>query len=103
MKIIRRQTKISDVTYSIKKLKWKWVGHMMRSKKDKWAKDVTEWCPRGNKRSKGRPRRRWEDDIKRVAGISWRRKAQKRILWKALGEAYAAKLDNLQTTPVSNT
>lgn len=95
LKFIRKQTKVTDVTYCIKKLKWKWAGHMVRCKKDKWSKDVTEWCPRHNKRNKGRQRRRWEDDIRRIAGITWTRQAQNRIQWQALGEAYAGKQDNL--------
>lgn len=100
LKTIRKQTKLTDVTYCIKKLKWRWTGHMMRNKKDKWAKDVTEWYPRGNKRNPGRPSRRWEDDIKRLAGGTWRRKIHDRKLWQALGEAYAGKQDNLSDTGV---
>ncbi|CAH2236653.1 jg16480 [Pararge aegeria aegeria] len=50
---LRNVTKIKDVTYCIRKPKWRWAGHMMRSNKEKWAKDITEWCPRQNKRKKG--------------------------------------------------
>lgn len=100
--IIRRQTKITDITYCIKKLKWRWAGHMIRSKRDKWSKDVTMWWPRGNKRKKGRQRRRWEDDVRRIAGTTWTRQAQNRAFWQTLGEAYAGKQDNLHI-PVSNT
>lgn len=86
---IRTKTKISDVTYTVKKLKWKWVGHMIRNKRNKWSKDVTMWYPRDGKRRKGRQRKRWEDDIKKMAGTTWRRKATNRKLWQSLGEAYA--------------
>lgn len=98
---IRKKTKITDVTYCVKKLKWRWAGHMIRSNKDKWCKDVTEWCPRQYKRRKGRQRRRWEDDFKTIAGHTWTRQAQNRIRWRALGEAYAGQQDNLHV-PVSN-
>lgn len=98
---IRNLTRITDVTYCIKKLKWKWAGHMIRSKKDKWSKEVTEWCPRGNRRKRGRQRRRWEDDIRKVAGIAWSRQAQDRNLWQILGEAYAGQQDNPHV-PVSD-
>lgn len=97
LKIIRKQTKTTDVKYCIRKLKWKWTGHMIRNKKDKWTKDITEWCPRQNKRKRGRQRRRWEDDIVRVAGATWMRKAHDRKLWKSLGEAYAVKQDQMDT------
>jgi hypothetical protein len=45
--------------------------------------------PEGNKRPLGRPRRRWEDNIKmdlREAGIdvaNWIRLAQDRVQWRA--------------------
>ncbi|CAH2103439.1 unnamed protein product [Euphydryas editha] len=86
---IRSKTKVADVIHTVKKLKWNWVGHMIRNKKKKWTTDVTEWCPRDGKRKKGRQKTRWEDDIKKVAGITWQRKARNRETWKALGEAYA--------------
>ncbi|GBP75475.1 Putative uncharacterized transposon-derived protein F52C9.6 [Eumeta japonica] len=47
---IRNKTKVEDVTYTMKKLKSKWVEHMIRSKKKKWTKEVTVWCPRYGKR-----------------------------------------------------
>ncbi|GBP05594.1 Putative uncharacterized transposon-derived protein F52C9.6 [Eumeta japonica] len=74
---IRSKTKVEDVTYTVKKLKWNWVGHMVRSKKKKWTKDLTVWCPRDGKRRKGRPKIRWEDDTKKVAGITMAKKRRK--------------------------
>lgn len=98
---IRKKTEFTDVTYCIKKLKWRWAGHIVRINKEKWSKDITEWCPRQYKRKKGRQRRRWEDDIKKIAGHTWKRQAQNRIQWRTLGEAYAGQQDNLHV-PVSN-
>ncbi|CAG9109469.1 unnamed protein product [Plutella xylostella] len=42
----------------------------------------------GGKRSVGRPPARWTDDLRRVAGSGWMRKAEDRVLWRSLGEAY---------------
>lgn len=97
LKTIRKQTKIIDIKYQIKQLKWKWAGHQIRSKTEKWTNEVTEWCPRYKKRSKGRQFRRWEDDIKEVAGPCWMRTARDRSLWRTLGEAYAKEQDNHET------
>lgn len=97
LKTIRKQTKIIDIKYQIKQLKWKWAGHLTRSKIEKWTKEVTEWCPRYKKRSKGRPHRRWEDEIQEVAGPCWTRIARDRLLWRTLGEAYAKEQDNHET------
>ncbi|CAH2234023.1 jg5014 [Pararge aegeria aegeria] len=90
---IRGKTNITDVTYIIKKFKWKWVGHFMRRKKENWAKDITEWYPRDGKRRKGRPFRRWEDDLRETAGPLWTRKTHNREAWKNLGKAYAKQDD----------
>lgn len=49
------------------------IGHMIRCTKDKWLRDVKDWYPRHNKKNKGRKRRRWEDDNKRITGITWTR------------------------------
>ncbi|GBP21853.1 hypothetical protein EVAR_6825_1 [Eumeta japonica] len=48
---IRSETKVEDVTYTVKKLNW--VGHTI-SKKKKWTKEVIVWCPRDGKRRKSK-------------------------------------------------
>ncbi|GBP38882.1 hypothetical protein EVAR_32398_1 [Eumeta japonica] len=40
-------------------------------------------------RSKGRQTKRWEDDLKKVAGPLWLHTAKQRNEWKALEEAFA--------------
>ncbi|CAG4949079.1 unnamed protein product [Colias eurytheme] len=102
LKNIRSKTKVMDVTYTVKKLKWNWVGHMIRNNKGKWTKDVTEWYPRDGKRKKGRQKTRWEDDIRKVAGTTWQREATNRDRWKSLGEAYAKRQTDNKVTDVEN-
>ena len=46
-----------------------------------------QWQPRRGKRSRGRPSRRWEDDITEKEGTTWIRKATDRQ-WKTLMEGY---------------
>lgn len=81
---IRKRTKVSDVILKIKKLKWNWTGHIMRTNREKWTKDIMEWYPRHGKRQKGRQIKRWEDDLPK----GWRRFTRDRDEWKKLGEAY---------------
>ncbi|KOB71928.1 Endonuclease-reverse transcriptase [Operophtera brumata] len=50
---IRQITEVAD----------RWMGHTMRSNKTKWTYDTTVWYPRDGKRSRGRPVKRWEDDL----------------------------------------
>uniref|UniRef100_A0A2H1W1L4 SFRICE_005845 n=1 Tax=Spodoptera frugiperda TaxID=7108 RepID=A0A2H1W1L4_SPOFR len=50
---------------------------------------VTQWYPRNGKRKRGRPQKRWDDDIRQVAGITWGRVAIERPEWRRLEEAFA--------------
>ena len=82
--IIRERTKIKDVVNTTKELKWKWAGHVARMKNHRWAKITTEWTPRDCKRSRGRPKRRWRDELEEDMGTTWMRKAQDRVMWRNL-------------------
>ena len=72
---IRKRTKIiNTIEYTLKQ-KWKLAGHIARLKDNRWTKRCTEWQPRRGKRSRGRPSRRWQDDITEKEGTTWIRKA----------------------------
>ena len=73
--------------YTLKQ-KWKWAGHVARLKDNRWTRRCTEWQPRRGKRSRGRPSRRWQDDITEKEGTTWIRKATDRRRWKTLMEGY---------------
>ena len=85
---IRKRTKIIDIIEYTLKQKWKWAGHIARLKDNRWTKRCTEWQPRRGKRSRGRPSRRWQDDITEKEGTTWIRKATDRRRWKTLMEGY---------------
>ena len=85
---IRKRTKIIDIIEYTLKQKWRWAGHMSRMKDNTWTKRCTEWQPRRGKRSRGRPSRRWQDDITEKEGTTWIRKATDRRQWKTLMEGY---------------
>ena len=72
---IRNRTKIIDITEYTLKQKWRWAGHIARMMDNGWTKRSTEWQPRRGKRSRGRPSRRWQDDITRKEETTWNRKA----------------------------
>ncbi|KAI8422947.1 hypothetical protein MSG28_014050 [Choristoneura fumiferana] len=86
---IRRKTKVIDIIARINHLKWGWTGHMLRSGRDKWSKQVTLWYPREDCRRRGRPKTRWRDDIRLTLGPYWTRVAEDRAQWRELEEAYA--------------
>ena len=85
---IRKRTKIIDIIEYTLKQKWKWAGHIARLKDNWWTRRCTEWQPRRGKRSRGRPSRRWQDDITEKEGTTWIRKATDRRRWKTLMEGY---------------
>ena len=55
----------------MKKQKYKFAGHILRGPKERWTRKATEWLPYGRKRRKGRPRTRWEDEIRFRVGTAW--------------------------------
>jgi len=67
----------------------KWAGHVVRMGEDRGVHRVLVGKPE-RKRSLGRPRRRWEDNIKmdleEVGGgrVDWMELAQDRDGWRAL-------------------
>ena len=61
---MRKVTETVDVGYKIKKQKFKYAGHIIRGSNERWTKKVTEWLPYGKKRARGRPKTRWEDEIR---------------------------------------
>ena len=85
---IRERTKVVDVVERVATLKWRWAGHVARYPGTRWTKKIIEWQPRQGRRGVGRPRARWMDDIRRLAGSTWSRDAQDREEWKTREEAY---------------
>ena len=85
---IRNQTKVFDIIERIKQLKWKWAGHIARREDNRWSTITLQWYPRDVKRPRRRPQVRWDDEIRKVAGVNWMTKALNRKQWKNLGETY---------------
>ena len=53
----------ADIVRYIKAQRIKWIGHIVRIDKERTVKRVTEWRPIAVRRI-GRPRLRWEDDVR---------------------------------------
>ena len=87
-KTIREKTGISDTLEVITKTRWKWAGHVARMNDNRWTVRCTEWQVRNGKRSRGRPRRRWRDDLQQWQGATWSRAAKDRQHWRNLAEGY---------------
>jgi hypothetical protein len=72
----------------IKSRRIRWAGHVTRMGEGRGVYRVLVWRPEG-KRPLGRPRRRWEDNIKMdlreigIDGVNWIHVAQDRVQWRA--------------------
>lgn len=91
LKDIKSKTQFTNAYITYKQLKWRWTGHMMREKTEKWTRLITEWYPLDSKRNRGRQTMRWEDDLRKIAGPTWTRKAKNRTEWKSLEEAFVGR------------
>jgi hypothetical protein len=71
----------------IKSRRMRWEGHVARMGEGRGVYRVLVGRPEG-KRPLGRPRRRWEDDIKMdlremgISGANWIQLAQNKIQWR---------------------
>jgi hypothetical protein len=77
-----------NVVRVIKSRRMRWVGHVARVGEGRGVYRVLVGRPEG-KRPLGRPRHRWEDNIKvdlreiRIDGANWIQVAQDRVHWRA--------------------
>jgi hypothetical protein len=77
-----------NIVRVIKSRRMKWAGHVARMGEERGVYRILVGRPEG-KRPLGRPRRRWEDNIKMVLreigidGANWIRLAQDRVHWRA--------------------
>jgi hypothetical protein len=68
----------------IKARRMRWTGHVVRIGEVRSAYNILVGRPEG-RRPLGRPRRRWEDNIKMGVGdVDWIHLAQDRDRWRAL-------------------
>jgi hypothetical protein len=79
---------LTNIVKVIKSRRMRWAGHVVRVGEGKGAYKVLVGRPEG-KRSRGRPRRRWEDNLQmdlretELDGANWIQLAQDRVQWRA--------------------
>ena len=81
---IRKITRVKDVIQTAREQKSRWAGHVARMETHRWARITTEWYPRDCTRARGKPKRRWRDEIEGEAGKNWIRIARDRVEWRRL-------------------
>jgi hypothetical protein len=81
--------KNADIVRFIKSGRIAWLCHVMRMDEKRTPKRILEWKPIG-RRIRGRPRKRWiediEDDIQIMGIRGWRKLCKEREEWKRITE-----------------
>ena len=83
-----KRTGQERIIATIKRRRWKWIGHTLRKDERNIARHVMDWNPQGTWK-RGRPRTTWrrsiQKDLKKI-NMTWcetKRAAQDRQKWKA--------------------
>jgi hypothetical protein len=81
--------KNADIVRYVKSKRMAWLGHLMRMEGERLPERVLEWKPMG-RRNRGRPRKRWTEDIEKeiqIVGIrGWRKLCKERAELKKITE-----------------
>ena len=77
-KELRRIVNTENVAKRAADLIWKWGGHVVRLPQNQLALITTTWDPYEGRRTRGRPRMRWADAMKHIAGPQWSSVARNR-------------------------
>ena len=91
---VRERTKVTDIMYTVRKVRWSWAGHINRLKDNRWTSRATTWRPYDRKIRQGRPAKRWRDDRDKYwSDTVWQRTAQDSVIWRRHAEAFAQPRD----------
>ncbi len=69
--LIREKLGMVDLEYRIAKIKWRRTGNIAQQNEERWERKIEKWIPRDRRRYRGRPIRRWNDEINSEMGPLW--------------------------------
>ncbi|KAK9875013.1 hypothetical protein WA026_005823 [Henosepilachna vigintioctopunctata] len=82
---IRGQTKVKDVVECVKRSKWKWAGHLARTRYERWSAVTGDWEPRDRLKPRKRPHDRWDKELVDWLGIARKGETAARKSWQRQG------------------
>jgi hypothetical protein len=94
-KELLKMTRQEDLRDTIKRRRWRWIGHALRREQGNIAKTALRWTPEGRRR-RGRPKNTWRRTVEaeaQAANLGWKdleRLAQDRRKWSDLVVALCA-------------
>ena len=87
---VRKRAGIEKISVTIKRRRWKWLGHVLRMENNRHAKIAISWTPDG-RRKRGRPKETWRRTVERerkdLGFSSWTdasKAAAERDKWRGL-------------------
>ena len=85
-----KKTKQEEISTTIKRRKWSWIGHTLRKDPTNTTKQALDYNPQG-KRRQGRPKINWRrSTLQDKVGVTWQEAkalAQKRVRWRNMVDA----------------
>jgi hypothetical protein len=85
IRLHQRKIRHENIVRHIKSKRLSWLGHVERMPDGRMTKSIYKWKPYAT-RPKGRPRLRWEDDVrndlKKMGVKNWKQRVQDRNQWK---------------------
>ena len=73
----------ADVVRFIKSRRITWLGHVTRMDGGRMPRRILEWKSMGG-RMRGRPKKRWIEDVQMVGIREWRKLSMERPEWKKI-------------------
>ncbi|KAI8519143.1 hypothetical protein Bbelb_024000 [Branchiostoma belcheri] len=92
----RRDNIQERVEMTIRRRKWRWIGHTLRKPPESITRTALDWNPQGT-RKRGRPRLSWKRGVRKdltAANTSWHEVktiARDRGRWRAFTEALCSR------------
>ena len=71
---VREKKKVTDLIAQARRRKWIWAGQFSRIRDNRWTLRITTWKSYKRKRPRGRPAKRWTDNLDDYwKGTIWQR------------------------------
>lgn len=92
------RTHQSCMEESIKRRKWKWIGHTLRKPENNITRSAVEWNPLGFRR-RVHPMRSWRQSVqdeltkKNITWLEAKRTAKNRVRWRSMVDALFSPLE----------
>ena len=84
-----RRTDEENIEITIRRRRWRWLGHTLRKPQNHVIRQALDWNPQG-KRKRGRPKETWRRTLTKEieqSGKTWamlKREAANRVRWRSL-------------------